>query len=435
MSENRGVGGSQTGLRTIGIGGAILIATNGMIASGIFSLPGKLDAAVGSFAPVLLLLAALGFVCIALSLADCARHFDRSGGPLLYVGTAFGRPAGFLTGWLSYVSRAAAQAANANVLALTAAALFPAAASPAARAGIIVALFAALIALNIAGVRKLLAGLAGMTLLKTAPLVFLAAAAFATFGAGPAPVIPPLVDAGSVALVALYAFTGFEVGSVAAGETRDPKRVLPIVLVGTVLAVGLLYILVQWAYSASAPANGDAPLVELARRIGGPIAAFALGLTILVSVVGGITVSILGASRLTVGMAEQAMLPSRFAAFSPRFATPVLSILFFGLAAMALAVSGTFVFLAVVSTLARLLSYAGCILAAPRLDRIFGDHRRWPRRILWPVIAGALCVAGATQSTAGEWRSLGMLVAVGVMLYFIATGRFAWPKPLSPPTG
>ena len=361
-------------------------------------------------------------------------HQLRSGGPLLYVSTAFGRPAGFLTGWLSYVSRAAAQAANANVLALTAAALFPAAASPAARAGIIVALFAALIALNIVGVRKLLAGLAGMTLLKLAPLVFLAAAAFATFGAGPAPVIPPLVDAGSVALVALYAFTGFEVGSVAAGETRDPKRVLPIVLVGTVLAVGLLYILVQWAYSASAPANGDAPLVELARRIGGPIAAFALGLTILVSVVGGITVSIFGASRLTVGMAEQAMLPSRFAAFSPRFATPVLSILFFGLAAMALAVSGTFVFLAVVSTLARLLSYAGCILAAPRLDRIFGDHRRWPRRILWPVIAGALCVAGATQSTAGEWRSLGMLVAVGVMLYFIATGRFAWPKPLSPPT-
>ena len=143
-------------IRTIGIGGALLVAINGMIGSGIFSLPGKLDSAVGSFAPILLLLAAAAFVCVALSLADCARHFDSSGGPVLYVGAAFGPIPGFMIGWLNYISRATAQAANANVIALTAAALFPVTATPIARALIIAVLFAVLTGLNLIGVRKML---------------------------------------------------------------------------------------------------------------------------------------------------------------------------------------------------------------------------------------------------------------------------------------
>ena len=415
-------------IRTIGIGGALLIATNGMMGAGIFSLPGKLDAAIGGFAPILLLIAGAGFVCIALSLADCARHFDSSGGPILYVGTAFGPIPGFMIGWLNYVSRASAQAANANVIALTAAALFPFAATPAARAMIIVALFAVLTGLNVIGVRKMLTALTGITLLKLAPLLILAIAALATFGPGAAPVIPPVPEAASVALVALYAFTGFEVGALAAGETRDPRRALPIALVGTVVSVGLLYALVQWAYSASQSTLGDAPLVDLARRVGGPAAAFALGLTVLISVVGGITVAILGGSRMTVGMAEEGMLPARFAAFSPRFATPAFSILFFGAICLALALSGTFVFLAVVSTLARLGSYFGCILAAPRLDRKFGGQRDWSRRWLFPLIGGALCVGAASQSKAEEWRGLALLAALGLLLYFVARRRPPAPE-------
>lgn len=414
------VAASAAPVRAIGIGGAILIAANGMVASGIFSLPGKLDAAVGMFAPILLLLAGLGFVCIALSYADCARHFESSGGPILYVGTAFGSFAGFIVGWLNYIARAAAQGANANVIVLTAAALFPATAGSTARQIILIALFGSLMVLNIIGVRKALAALAGITALKLAPLLILAAAGFATFGVGPAPVIPPVPDAADVALIALYAFTGFEVGSLAAGETANPRRALPIALVGTVVAVGLLYVLVQWAYSASGPVNGDAPLVALAIRLGGTAAGFAIGLTVLVSVVGGITVAILGSSRMTVGMAEENMLPARFARFSPRFATPAFSILFFGLFALLLAISGSFVFLAIVSTLARLLSYLACTLAAPRLDRHFGSHRAWPRRLLFPAVAVALCVWAMSQSKPAEWRSLAMLALVGAALYLVA---------------
>lgn len=416
---------SAVAVRAIGLGGVILVAANGMIGTGIFALPGKLDAAVGSFAPLLLLIAGLGFVCIALSFADCARHFDRSGGQVIYVGTAFGRFPGFLTGWLSYVARSASQAANANVLAITAAALFPVTASPAGRTALIMVLIATLTALNVVGVRKVLATLAGATLLKLAPLIILAVAALATFGTGPAPVVPPLADSASVALVALYAFTGFEAGATAAGETRDPKHILPLALVGTVVAVGMLYLLVQWAYSASNPAPSETPLLELAARLGGPVAGYALALTVLVSVIGNLGSSMLVSPRLTVGMAEERMLPERFASLSPRFGTPAFSILFYAGVTLLLALSGSFVFLVIVSTLARLFSYFGCILAAPRLDRMFAARRAWPRRLVVPAIGGALCIWAASQSKASEWQGLALLVVAGTILYVLAARKAA----------
>ena len=85
-----------------------------MIGAGIFGLPGKLDEAVGSFAPWLLLIAGLGIMLIALCYADLASRFDSSGGPQLYAGTAFGPFVGFQAGWMLYASRVAWLAANAT---------------------------------------------------------------------------------------------------------------------------------------------------------------------------------------------------------------------------------------------------------------------------------------------------------------------------------
>ena len=96
-----------------------------MIGAAIFGLPGKLDAAVGSFAPWLLLIAGLGVMLIALCYADLAARFDSSGGPQLYASAAFGPFIGFQAGWMLYAARAAALAANAHVLSAYAGALWP----------------------------------------------------------------------------------------------------------------------------------------------------------------------------------------------------------------------------------------------------------------------------------------------------------------------
>ena len=414
-----------TPARSFGLLGVILIAANGMIGTGIFALPGKLDAAVGSFAPLLLLIAGLGMACIALSFGDCARYFDKSGGPLLYVGTAFGPLPGFTIGWLFYVARIASIAANATVLATTVALFWPAAGAPLGRSILIILLFASLITLNILSVRRAMAVLGGLTLFKILPLALFAIAALLTNGAGPAPVIPPLSGVESIALVALYAFTAFEAGTVPAAEAREPKRIIPIALVGTVLAITILYALVQWAYGTAGLANSETPLVDLARDLAGPAGAGIMAATVIVSILGNQSSSILASSRLTVGMAEGGLIPARFARLSPRFGTPVFSILFYGLIAMALALSGTFVFLAVVSALARLFVYLGCIAAAPRLDRQFGAYRAWPRRLLLPAVGAGLCVWAMTQSNAAEWRAVGLLALAGASLYLVAGRRRA----------
>src|SRR5215216_3980003 len=86
--------------RDVGIWGAAMLSVNGMIGAAIFGLPGKLDAAVGPFAPWLLLIAGLGVMLIALCYADLAGRFDSSGGPQLYASAAFGPFIGFEAGWM-----------------------------------------------------------------------------------------------------------------------------------------------------------------------------------------------------------------------------------------------------------------------------------------------------------------------------------------------
>ena len=415
--------------RSFGILGVVLIATNGMIGTGIFALPGTLDAAVGSFAPLLLIIAGLGMACIALSFGDCARHFDRSGGPLLYVGHAFGPLPGFVIGWLAYVARIASIAANATILATTVGAFYPLANGAIGRSLLLMLLFGTLITLNIVGVRKAIAAIGAITVLKVVPLLLVAIAALAMYGGGPAPTLPTLSGVESVALVAIYAFTAFETATVPAAETRDPKRAIPIALVSTVLAITALYALVQWAYGGAGLPNGETPLVDLARKVAGPAAAVIMALAVIVSIIGNQASAILANSRLTVGMAEERMIPAAFASLSPRFGTPFVSILFFGLSALALALSGKFVFLAVVSALARLFAYLGCIVAAPRLDRQFGVRRAWPRRLLFPIIGATLCLWAMTQTQPKEWLAITALSVAGALLYLTARRRKA-PLPV-----
>jgi amino acid transporter len=114
--------------------------------------------------------------------------------------------------------------------------------------------------------------------------------------------------------------------------------------------------------------------------------------------------------RATYAMAAQKTLPAWFGKVSPRFATPSNSILFMALAALLLAVSGSFVWLAVVSTLARLFAYAASIAALPKAK---GGIVNW-------ILAGAgllVCVWAAAQSKWESWAMLAGFVLAGFLLY------------------
>ena len=398
----------------MGIWGAAFLALNGMIGAAIFGLPGILDAKVGSFAPWLLLLAGIGIMPIVLCYADLASRFDTSGGPQLYAGAAFGRFIGFEAGWMLYAARAAALAANAHVLAAYAGALWPPLNGPLT----ILVTVSAITAINIIGIRRAVDTLGGMTMMKLLPLIIIGVLGL-LLAPIPAPQLPEFTAVEAVALTALYAFVGFEAATIPAGETRDPKRAIPRALLLTVSGVTLLYVLVQLAYSASGIGESDAPLADLAGRSLGPAGVILLGVTAIVSVLANQLSAVTSISRITSSLADQGMLPRWFGRVSTRFATPANSIVAVGGIGLALALSGTFASLAVVSTVARLFAYVACIASIPRLDWLAGNNR-WFRGIALPAVAGASCLWAASYSKPSEWMAFGAFLAVGAMLYFLA---------------
>ena len=402
--------------REIGFAGSALLSFNGIVGAGIFALPATLHLQFGAFSPWLFPLFGLLFLLIVLPFARLASLFPHSGGPVAYT-AAFGRLVSFQVGWLYYLARATALAANANVFATYAASLWPPLGTAAGRVATILLLVGALTAINVVGVRRALRALDALTLLKALPLIGLAFWGLFAAAAIPAPGPPPPLSAfEGAALLLLYAFVGFENSTVPADETADPRRTIPRALIATVIATATIYFLIQLAYVSVMPAGGApaAPLAAFAEALIGPAGALLLGGVALASVAGNIGSALTSTPRVTFALAGQGSLPRWFGAVSARFATPANSVLFMGLVVAALAVTGSFVWLAIVSTLARLVVYAVSIAALPRAEK--------PNPALWAMVAAGLAVCGwaAAQSKWPSWAMLTGALAAGLILYALA---------------
>jgi basic amino acid/polyamine antiporter, APA family len=408
--------------REIGFAGSAFLSFNGIVGAGIFALPATLHAHFGAFSPWLFPLFGLLVLLVTLPFARLAALMPQSGGPVAYT-AVFGPIASFQAGWLYYVARSAALAANANVFATYAAALWPPLGTPVGRAVTILALIGSLTLVNVVGVRRAIRTLDALTLLKALPLIGLAIwGLIEAAGTLPPPGPPPALSAiEGAALVILYAFIGFENSVVPAGETANPRRTIPRALIATVAATAALYFLIQLAYVAVMPAGATpaAPLAAFAEVLIGPAGAILLTATALASVAGNTSGAITSTSRITFALTEQGSMPGWFGRVSPRFATPANSVLFMGLVIAALALSGSFVWLAVVSTLARLAVYSASIAALPAARRREGLATGAGSYLL---MAGGLgvCLWAALQSRWPSWLGLAVAVAAGFLLYALA---------------
>ena len=402
--------------RDIGLTGSAFLAFNGIVGAGIFTLPGTLHEKFGGFAPWLFPIFGLLVLLIALPFARLAATHERTGGPAEYV-APFGPMAAFQTGWLYYVARVTALAANANVFAEYAARLWPVLDSVAGRGATILVLVGLLTWVNIVGVKRAVRALDLLTLLKALPLVGLAFWGLSHASQGlpsPGP-MPPLSALEASALLLLYAFVGFENASVPAEETADPRRTIPRAIIFTVVATAALYMLVQLGYAAVMPAGPapKTPLSAYAEVLLGPTGAILLAVTAMASVAGNVGGSMTSTPRVTYALSQQGALPSWFGRIAGTYATPANSILFMGALGAVLALTGSFIWLAIVSTLARLFVYAACMAALPRAR---------PGWLSWALLAGgfAVCIWAAAQSKWQSWAMLAGFVLAGFLLYGLA---------------
>jgi hypothetical protein len=182
--EGAAAGDAEEGAlrRDIGFFGSAFLSFNGVVGAGIFALPGTLYDKFGAFSPFLFPLFGLLALIVALPFARAAGHHKVSGGPVVYA-AVFGPAAAFQAGWLYYVARAAALAANTTVLVTYLATFWPVLGSGVARGAVILAVTGLIVLVNIAGVRRAVRMLDALTLLKAAPLLLVAVLGLVTAGA------------------------------------------------------------------------------------------------------------------------------------------------------------------------------------------------------------------------------------------------------------
>jgi amino acid transporter len=185
--------------------------------------------------------------------------------------------------------------------------------------------------------------------------------------------------------------------------------------------------------------GGEAPLVAFGTRLAGPAGGLLLTAAAIFSLLGNLNGGITSATRATYALGRDGLLPGWFGQVWERFSTPANSILFMGAFIALLAVTGSFVWLAVISTLARLIVYSISIAALPKIERSSvtpakaGVHAEsvWMpafagmtrmRLATWTMVAAglAVCLWAALQSEWPSWRMLLILVAAGTALYAAA---------------
>ena len=368
-----GVSAAPSLRRELGRWDLTAIGVNQVIGGAIFLLPADVARLVGPWAPLASLSVGLLSLSIALCCAEVGRRFERTGGPYLPARAAFGRFVGFEVGWMMWFTRATSQASMANGLALALAFYWPSLAAGVPRATLITLVTVALVWINIRGVRQSAIVVNLLTVGKLVPLVLFVLVGMwfvdpARFGAMPA---VTAAQAGTAALLLIFAFGGYEVTGILAGEAKNPRRDVPFAFVMTLLTVATVMTLTSVVATGVLPniAESRTPLADGAALFLGVVGAFVISAGSAVSMAGNNMGQILNGSRTIFALAENGDLPRWFARIHPTYQTPSNAILFTGVAALVLALSGSFVFLAVVSAVARLVMYLAVCAATLVLRR------------------------------------------------------------------
>src|SRR5665647_3227733 len=153
-------------------------------------------------------------------------------------------------------------------------------------------------------------------------------------------------------LLLVYAFTGFEMAVIPAGEARNPSRNLPAALMTGMATVVVFYVLIQVVCIGTLPhlSTSQRPLADAATQFLGTGGALMITAGIVISLAGNLNVLVLSASRVIFAMAERGDLPSTLATIHQRYRTPAMAVLSTTAIMLVLTLSGSFMALVTVST-------------------------------------------------------------------------------------
>jgi basic amino acid/polyamine antiporter, APA family len=236
--------------------------------------------------------------------------------------------------------------------------------------------------------------------------------------------------------IIFFAYIGFDSVSVAAQETKNPQRDLPIGILASLFICTVLYIAISVVLLGMANYTSMVNVSNPVSFAVGKIASLHWLVPIIdigasVGLASTIFVGLYGQSRIFYSMARDGFLPKMFAAVHPRFQTPHRGTIITGVAAAVLAAFFPINFLALLVSIGTLLAFivvcAGIMILriqAPKAKRPFRTPYVWLVAPLGIFFCGAM-MASLPNDT---WWRLVLWTAVGVAIYFLYGIRHALPS-------
>jgi len=395
---------------------------NSIVGVSVFKLPADLARSLGGWSPLSCVAAGAGILVIAGCIAEVSSRYDETGGLYLYARDALGRFAGLLVAWMTWLTRIAAPAAAANLIWTYAAKFLPGLASAQGKFAALFLLIGHLVLCNCYGV-KLGRNVSNLfTAIKVGFLLAFVIAGGWALVVRPEIRVPLTLPLASVKtwfetlLLLVYAYGGFEGALFVGGESRNPKRDTPLSLLCALAVVCVIYTAVQYITMATLPDAGDSarPLADAAQRFFGSRGGTPIALAALLSGYGYLSANILHAPRLTFALAQQGDFPAFLGIVHPKYRTPYLSILVYGVLVFVFAMIGDFRWNALLSAVSRLAVYAAMAMAVPILRSRKDGKAQFllPAPYLFAGLGLLYSVALATQMGRSEFAVVGVTSAI-----------------------
>jgi basic amino acid/polyamine antiporter, APA family len=414
--------------RPIGRWKMTALVINCIIGSAIFGVPSEAIRMVGNLSPLAMIAAALLMGMIILPVAEVASQFSEAGGMYLYARTAFGRFVGLQVGWFWLLAIVGGGAAGANLFLTYLTQFLPSVAHGWRRVAMLLVVISIPTAANYVGVRQGANLSVLFTVAKAVPLALVIGLglfqAAAPHGVA-AQALPSSANTWpKLLLILLYAFSGWEDALVPSGEVRQPRRTIPFALTTGLLICAVVYTLFQLVVLQQIGTNPTArPVVETASALLGRGAGSFVAIAVMLSTYGWISGAFLNAPRFPVALAHQGDCPAVFGKLHPRFRTPSLGILLYGVTVLVLAVTGTFLWAIALTAGALTIFYAVTCAALIQLRRSQPEAKafrvRFGRQLA--VLGIAISAALLTQL---ELRQLSLMSVTALL----AAGNWIWAR-------
>ena len=462
--------GDHGGLkRSMGLFALLMFSVGSIIGTGIFVILGEAIPKAGPAVIISFVLAAIVCAFSALSYAELAGTIPVSGSSYSYAYATLGEIIAWVCGWCLMLEYGVSVSAVAvgwgqylnEFLSAFGIQLPAAIANPPGEAGGVFNLPAVFVV--VACMFLLLRGASEsattnniMVMIKLGILIFFCVVAFTAFDGGNFEPFLPLGVAGigAAAGQVFFSYIGFDAASTAGEEAKNPKRDLPLAIVGSLIVVTIFYLLVTIAVIG---ANGGQPsdyegqsseavLAKVANDVTGSTwAGTIIALGAVVSIFSVVLVTMYGQTRILFAMGRDGLLPKTFTKVNPRTQTPVNNTIIVAVVISVLAALVPLGQLAEATSIGTLFAFmivnAGVISlrrSRPDMDRSF----KTPFYPVTPILGVIGCLYLILSLDVVTWIVFAVWLTLGMIIYFaygfrrsrLATGEpQSWEQDPEPP--